>query len=91
MADYKLAVVISMELFAEFKENNFYFHWFVEMCSNRINSEILKNQADLPNVELQENDFKMILNELVENGYICCQRTRNKHPNDYVYRYNKNY
>merc|ERR1712131_403349 len=89
ISDYELATAILLELFAEFRENNFYFNWIVEMCKKRINNDFSDKLAESPKLNLLKKDFKMILNILVENGYIRCQKTRNKPPNDIVYKYNK--
>ena len=89
ISDYELATAILLELFTEFRENNFYFNWIVEMCKKRINNDISDKLAESPKLNLLKKDFKMILNILVENGYIRCQKTRNKPPNDIVYKYNK--
>ena len=56
-------------------------------CKRRIRNKTSERHTGLPTVKLDENDFKMIYDTLVENGYIQEQKTRNKPPYDLVYTY----
>ena len=85
--DYKFASAISFEIFAESKVQKLYFDSYVKECERRIRNKTSEWHTGLPTVNLDEHDFRLILDTLIENGYIQEQKTRNKPPYDFVYTY----
>ena len=87
--DFKIATSCAMALFAggDLKSKAFRFQIFVKCCKDRIQDEISRTKS--PTIELSDDEFQIILDTLVEDGYII-RRKGTKPPFDIhvTYQYN---
>ena len=88
--DFKIATSCAMKIFAGSKDlkcKSMRFETFIKCCKDRIEAEISRTKS--PTIELSDDEFQMILDTLVEDGYII-RRKGTKPPLDIhvTYQYN---
>ena len=85
--DLKIASKIAIEMFSGCRNLQFRFELFVEGCKRRMNKQTSRTKADT--IDLTDDEFQMILDSLVKDGYII-RRKGNRPPLDIhvTYQYN---
>ena len=87
--DFKIVSKIAIEVFSGSlsRKIQFRFEIFVESCRKRINRRASRTKADT--IDLTDDEFQMILDSLVKDGYII-RRKGNRPPLDIhvTYQYN---
>ena len=76
-----------MAVFEASRKLSLQFEGFVECCKQRIQNQTSRTKS--ASIELSESEFKMILDSLVEDGYIIRQeRNSGIFKNRVTYQYN---
>ena len=85
--DYEIASSCAIQVFAGNRGLKYRFEIFVDGCRKRINRRT--SQTKSATIELTDGEFQMILDTLVEDGYII-RRKGNRPPLDIhvTYQYN---
>ena len=85
--DYEIATSCAIQAFAGNRGLKYRFDIFVDSCKRRINKRAHRTNGDT--IDLTDDEFQMILNTLVEDGYII-RRKGTKPPFDIhvTYQYN---
>ena len=85
--DLKIASKTAIEIFVGCRNIQFRFELFVESCRKKLNRRPSRTKADT--IDLTNDEFQMILDPLVKDGYII-RRKGNRPPLDIhvTYQYN---